>query len=29
VIPFTSQAPRLLPELWRPADGRRLHGCRR
>jgi hypothetical protein len=23
VIPFTSQAPRVLPELWRPADGRK------
>jgi hypothetical protein len=29
VIPFTSQAPRLLPELRCSADGRRLQGCRR
>ncbi len=29
VIPFTSQAPGILPELRGTAHGRRLHGCRR
>jgi hypothetical protein len=29
VNPFTSQAAGLLSELWRPAHGRRLQGCRR